>query len=41
MEYAYENDVVIEKIKSELTLAAEEINNDSQIINDTSVYSIT
>lgn len=41
MEYAYENEVVIEEIKSELTLAAEKMNNGSQIINDTSVYSIT
>ena len=41
MEYAYENEVNIEEIKTELSLAATEINKDSQIINDTSVYSIT
>lgn len=41
MEYAYEKDVNIEVIKSELILAAEEVNKNSPIINDTSVYSIT
>jgi preprotein translocase subunit SecF len=41
MEYAYENDINIEEIKTQLNLAAEDINKNSQIINDTSVYSIT
>jgi preprotein translocase subunit SecF len=41
MEYAYENDVNLEEIKTDLSNAAIEVNKNSQIINDTSVYSIT
>ena len=41
MEYSYENTINTEEIKWELSDAAEVINKNSQIINDTSVYSIT
>lgn len=41
MEYSYENDINIDEIKKELSQSVAEINSDSQIINDSSVYSIT
>lgn len=41
MEYSYENEVNIEEVKQQLSVAAWEVNWESQIINDTQAYTIT
>ena len=41
MEYSYENSIDLEEVKSQLSDTVTEINLESQIINDSSVYSIT
>lgn len=41
MEYSYENSVDLEEVKTQLSQAVIEINTESQIINDSSAYSIT
>ena len=41
MEYSYEDKINIEDVKQELGTYVETLNTQSNIINDTSVYSIT